>query len=76
MVFLGFEPGASGWKAQTNPLSYGDPQPLYICYLVTSVMNKHLKCLVGSLNIACLTIIFKYNPIHTLMAYTMVTIAH
>ena len=23
MVCLGFEPGAAGWKAQTNPLSYG-----------------------------------------------------
>ena len=22
MVCLGFEPGAVGWKAQTNPLSY------------------------------------------------------
>ena len=21
---LGLEPGAAGWKAQTNPLSYGD----------------------------------------------------
>ena len=23
MVRLGFEPGTAGWKAQTNPLSYG-----------------------------------------------------
>ena len=23
MVCLGFEPGAAGWKAQTDPLSYG-----------------------------------------------------
>ena len=23
MVCLGIEPGAAGWKAQTNPLSYG-----------------------------------------------------
>ena len=23
MVCLGFEPGAAGWKSQTNPLSYG-----------------------------------------------------
>ena len=23
MVCMGFEPGAAGWKAQTNPLSYG-----------------------------------------------------
>ena len=24
MVCLGLEPGAAGWKAQTNPLSYGN----------------------------------------------------
>ena len=23
MVCLGLEPGVAGWKAQTNPLSYG-----------------------------------------------------
>ena len=23
MVCLGFDPGVAGWKAQTNPLSYG-----------------------------------------------------
>ena len=23
MVCLGFKPGVAGWKAQTNPLSYG-----------------------------------------------------
>ena len=23
MVYLGLEPGAAGWKTQTNPLSYG-----------------------------------------------------
>ena len=23
MVWLGFEPGAAGWKAQTKPRSYG-----------------------------------------------------
>ena len=23
MVWLGFEPGAAGWKAEMNPLSYG-----------------------------------------------------
>ena len=25
MVFLEFEPGAKGWKAQTNPLSFHGP---------------------------------------------------
>ena len=23
MMWLGFEPGVAGWKAQANPLSYG-----------------------------------------------------
>ena len=26
MVCLGFEPGAAGWKAETNPLSYSGTQ--------------------------------------------------
>ena len=31
MVCLGLEPGAAGWKAQTNPLSYsGTPMELLI----------------------------------------------
>ena len=32
MVCLGFEPGAAGWKAQMNPLSYGGtPLFVYFC---------------------------------------------
>ena len=31
MVCLGFEPGAAGWKAQMNPLSYGGTP--FICSL-------------------------------------------
>ena len=30
MVCLGFEPGAAGWKAQTNPLSYGGTPAIYV----------------------------------------------
>ena len=31
MVCLGFEPGAAGWKAQMNPLSYGGtPQDTFL----------------------------------------------
>ena len=29
MVCLGLEPGAAGWKVQTNPLSYGGNPYLY-----------------------------------------------
>ena len=31
MVCLGLEPGAAGWKAQTNPLSYGGTPSLDFC---------------------------------------------
>ena len=27
IMCLGLEPGAAGWKAQTNPLSYGGMHP-------------------------------------------------
>ena len=34
MVCLGLEPGAAGWKAQTNPLSYGcTPVSKIVCQL-------------------------------------------
>ena len=32
MVCLGFEPWAAGWKAQTNPLSYGGT-PIRLIFL-------------------------------------------
>ena len=31
MVCLGFEPRAAGWKAQTDPLSYGGTPKAKIC---------------------------------------------
>ena len=34
MVCLGFKPGAAGWKAYTNPLSY-DSTPTFISYFPT-----------------------------------------
>ena len=36
MVCLGLEPGAAGWKAQTNPLSYGGT-PNVGCYNLISL---------------------------------------
>ena len=30
MVCLGFEPGAAGWKAQINPLSYGGTVQFFV----------------------------------------------
>ena len=32
MVCLGFEPGAGGWKARTNPLSYGGTPNIFIFF--------------------------------------------
>ena len=39
MVCLGLEPGAAGWKAQTNPLSYGGIKALNCSTLV--FMHSH-----------------------------------
>ena len=35
MECMGFEPGNSGWKAQTNPLSYGSPAEIRIIFIRT-----------------------------------------
>ena len=35
MVCLGLEPGAAGWKAQTNPLSYAGT-PMHNDFLPTA----------------------------------------
>ena len=32
MVCLGFKPEAAGWKAQTNPLSYGSTQSFAVTH--------------------------------------------
>ena len=34
MVCLGLEPGAAGWKVQTNPLSYGGTPGIPSWYLI------------------------------------------
>ena len=34
MVCLGFEPGAAGWKARTNPLSFGGTPRFVYFYLI------------------------------------------
>ena len=34
-MFLGVEPEAAGWKAQTNPLSYGGTHMIYRVKMVT-----------------------------------------
>ena len=40
MVCLGVEPGAAGWKAVTNPLSYGGtPIAFHFTYLTGSRIN-------------------------------------
>ena len=39
MVCLGLEPGAAGWKAQMNPLSYGSAPNTLLLKIVINV-NK------------------------------------
>ena len=52
MVCLGLEPGAAGWKVQTNPLSYGStPTVTYLVrktiavWLRWSLRNKKIGCI-------------------------------
>ena len=42
MVYLGLEPGATGWQAQTNPLSYGSIQSTYLLNM-TSLNSKMVQ---------------------------------
>ena len=42
MMCLGLEPGAPGWKAQTNPLSYGGTPCFIFLYLQKCTSTKCL----------------------------------
>ena len=42
MACLGIEPGVAGWKAQTNPLSYGGT-PSLIQFNMAEIITKRLK---------------------------------
>ena len=44
MVCLGLEPGAAGWKAQTDPLSYCGTPSNYITY---SILETRLGLALG-----------------------------
>ena len=56
MVCLALEPGAAGWKAQTNPLSYGGT-PTYPFKLVTLNLHHGVKflfqCSIQQTNFGC-----------------------
>ena len=39
MVCLGLEPGVAGWKAQTNPLSYGGTPDDFIIFQYLAMYN-------------------------------------
>ena len=44
MVCLGFEPGAAGWKARTNPLSYSGLLILLLLFVFSgNILQKKLK---------------------------------
>ena len=45
MACLGFEPGAAGWQAQMDPLSYGGtPSMLFHDFLYICKLNLSLNC--------------------------------
>ena len=56
MVCLGLEPGAAGWKAQTNPLSYsGTPKPwslaeILLRQVARCYLHPPLPCILGVAN--------------------------
>ena len=50
MVCLGLEPGAAGWKAQMNPLSYGGTPERKLFIRLTTVINLILTALRSSNN--------------------------
>ena len=46
MVCLGLEPGAAGWKTQTNPLSYGGTPTLNKLLIYINIVS-HGNLLIG-----------------------------
>ena len=43
MVCLGLEPGAAGWEAQTNPLSYGNIMLFTYLIIIFVISNVSFK---------------------------------
>ena len=64
MVCLGLEPGAAGWKAQTNPLSYGGT-PTLGKYLASKPVKPIFKQVLGDgekfVNVASIVVHPSYN---------------
>ena len=52
MVCLGFKPGVAGWKARTNPLSYGGGTPIFT--IVVSAVTVYLAFYVSNIRFKCL----------------------
>ena len=50
MVCLGLEPGAAGWKLQTNPLSYGGT-PFVNFHYLQMVFSENSLDMMNSANI-------------------------
>ena len=48
MVCLGLKPGMAGWKAQTNPLSYGSAPFLNLNFIFILFKNIYTLCSRGS----------------------------
>ena len=66
MVCLGIEPGAAGWKAQTNPMSYGGT-PKYISLSIYISLSLSLALWNELLELFRVkTISFKFPSTHVL----------
>ena len=52
MACLGLEPGAAGWKAQTNPLSYGGaPNPILVAQTGHQYFTQKTLTVGGSITV-------------------------
>ena len=52
MACLGLEPGAAGWKAQTNPLSYGGaPNPILVAQTGHEYFTQKTLTVGGSITV-------------------------
>ena len=58
MVCLGLEPGAAGWKAQTNPLSYGGTQQLFLFITKNNPRRYKVNTPAAKINMIQLPLLF------------------
>ena len=71
MVCLGFEPGAAGWKARTNPLSYGGtPGPFFWKEIALRSFTKKLAIPKQLRSLSTNTLAYFYLIVPKLLAFS------